>query len=167
MDADLRRPGIHAALEMNAPSSGLSTLLQGKHSFEDVLLRIPELSNLFVLLAGPAPAQAAELLGSELMKQCVARWRRQFDHIIIDTPPVLSVTDPVVLATEADAVLLVVRAGSTPVKALINARDLLSRVKNPDVVINSLDLSTTDQYYQYGSGYSAKYYDANVGRRAS
>jgi Mrp family chromosome partitioning ATPase len=83
---------------------------------------------LWILPAGPIPPQPAELLGSAVMKDHIARWRDEFDHIIIDTPPCLSVTDAVLLSPEADRVILVARSGKTTKAALRRACDLLLQV---------------------------------------
>src|SRR5205823_6088253 len=94
VDADLRRPSVHQSLGLR-PNGGLSTLLTGRTQLDQVMMCSPQLPNLFVLPAGPTPPQPAELLSSELMKEFITAWRGQFDHIVIDTPPALSVTDAV------------------------------------------------------------------------
>jgi polysaccharide biosynthesis transport protein len=159
-DADLRRPGIHKALRL--PNiSGLSTLITGGEGSEDPIVST-QVPNLFVLTAGPHPPQPAELLSSALMKSHLARWRQEFDHIIIDTPPALSVTDAVLLSVEADSVVLVLRSGRTTKAALRRVRDLLSHVnaRVTGIVVNAFDLhSGTSAYYNYDSKYYSRYYE--------
>src|SRR5207302_3329269 len=106
VDADLRRPGIDRLFGFRS-RGGLSTLISGSDKFEDVIFPFPELPNLYILPAGPIPPHPAELLGSAVMKEHLVRWRDQFDHVIIDTPPCLSVTDAVVLSPQADRIILV------------------------------------------------------------
>ena len=160
VDADLRRPGIHKALGLRN-TLGLSTVMTGGDGFEDAIVST-EIPNLFVLPAGPPPPQPAELLGSTLMKDYLARLRGAYDHIVIDTPPALSVTDAVLLSVEADSVLVVVRSGQTTKAALRRVRDLLSHVnaRITGVVVNAFDLhSGSSYYYQYDSKYYSRYYE--------
>src|ERR1035437_7485773 len=99
LDADLRRPGIAKLFGIKA-RGGLSTLISGVDKLEDVLVHSTEVPNLWIMPRGPIPPGPAELLSSTLMKEYIARWRNEFDHVVIDTPPCLSVTDAVVLSPE-------------------------------------------------------------------
>ncbi len=94
------------------------------------------------------------------MKDYIARWRNEFDHIIIDTPPCLSVTDAVLLSPEADRVILVARSGQTTRPALRRACDLLLQVnaRVMGIVLNALNLHSAEGYYYYGGRYSDPYY---------
>ena len=160
VDADLRRPGVARALGLKT-SGGLSTLLSGVDTMENVMVPFPGLPFLQVLPAGPIPPNPVELLGSSVMKDCIARWRNEFDHIIFDTPPCLSVTDSVVLSVEADRAILVARSGQTPKGAVRRASELLLQVnaRVMGVVLNAFNFrSTDDNYYYYGSKYSGSYY---------
>jgi non-specific protein-tyrosine kinase len=161
VDADLRRPGIHKTLGIEDTTFGLSTLLTGTGLTEQVVFSVPELPNLHVLPAGPPPAQPAELLSSVAMKNALAGWSIDFDYVVFDTPPVLLVTDPVVLAANADLVLLVSRMGETPVEALATASTLLAHVTaNTGVVVNAVDSrSANDPYHRYGREYGGSYYE--------
>lgn len=160
VDADLRRPGISKALGLKG-TAGLSTVLSGVDKAEDAIVPFPQLPNLYVLPAGPTPPNPVELLGSTVMKDYIARWRNEYDHIIIDTPPCLSVTDSVVLSVEADRVILVARSGQTPKAALRRASELLMQVnaRVMGVVLNAFNLRSADgYYYYYGSKYASRYY---------
>jgi polysaccharide biosynthesis transport protein len=154
IDADLRRPGLGAMLDLRS-SSGLSTLLSGVDKEAHVLNPISDVPTLSVLPAGPIPPNPAELLSSETMKTWLVRWRSEFDHIVIDSPPCLSVTDAVALSVEADKVIFVARSGQTTKAALRRASEILSNVNANvmGVVLNCLD-SNSDDYYMY---YSPKY----------
>ncbi len=127
---------------------------------EDAIVPFSQLPNLQVLPAGPIPPNPVELLGSSVMKDYIARWRNEYDHIIIDTPPCLSVTDSVVLSVEADRVILVARSGQTPKAALRRASELLMQVnaRVMGVVLNAFNLRSADGYYYYGSKYASRYY---------
>jgi polysaccharide biosynthesis transport protein len=156
IDADLRRPAIHKTLGMG-PRSGLSNVLTGSADLEQVIVRSSLLPSLYVLPAGTTPPNPAELLASSAMKEVVDQLRDQFDHIVIDTPPTLSVTDGVVMSTWSDAVVLVIRSGQTTKQALRRARDILLQVnaKVSGVLMNAVDLSSPDYYYYYE--YQGKY----------
>lgn len=156
VDADLRRPSIHKVFNIK-PKVGLSTLLTGSSKVENTITHVPQLPNLFLLPAGPPPPHPAELLGSPLMKQFIAQWREQYDHVIFDTPPALSVTDSILLSVDMDSVVLVIRSGNTTKAALRRTRELLTQVnaKVLGVVVNAVDVNSPDyyHYYYYGSKY--------------
>jgi capsular exopolysaccharide synthesis family protein len=157
VDADLRRPGIDKLFGFRS-RGGLSSLISGVDKVEDVVVKFAEVPNLWILPAGPIPPQPAELLGSSVMKDHIAHWRTVFDHIIIDTPPCLSVTDAVLLSPEADRVILVARSGKTSKYALRRACDLLLQVnaRVMGIVLNALNTRSAEGYY-YGR-YSNHYY---------
>ena len=160
IDADLRRPSIHKTLGMG-PRSGLSNVLTGSNTLEQTITRSTILPNLFILPAGTPPPNPAELLASANMRDVLAKLREQYDHIVVDTPPSLSVTDAVVLSPRADAVVLVIRSGQTTKQALRRARDILAQVnaKVVGVLLNAVDLSSPDYYYYYEyQGKYARYY---------
>jgi succinoglycan biosynthesis transport protein ExoP len=160
IDADLRRPSIHKNLGMG-PHSGLSNVLTGSTTLEQAITRTAILPNLDVLPAGTPPPNPAELLASTNMRDLLAQLREQYDHIVIDTPPSLSVTDSVVLSPRADAVVLVIRSGQTTKQALRRSRDILTQVnaKVVGVLLNAVDLSSPDYYYYYEyQGKYARYY---------
>jgi polysaccharide biosynthesis transport protein len=163
LDADLRRPGIEKLFGMS-PRGGLSTLISGVDKIENVVLPSPSVPNLWIVPSGPIPPQPVELLSSNVMKDFITRWRNEFDHIIIDTPPCLSVTDAVVLSPEVDRVILVARSGQTTKTALRRACDLLLQVdaKLMGIVLNALDVRSAEGYYYYGGRYAGRYYDDGV-----
>lgn len=112
MDADLRRPGVHALLGL-PQEPGLADVLRGEVSLDEALVEIADF-NLTVLPAGRPPDRPAELLGTTAMRRTLDALRSRFDRVLIDTPPVVPLADVGVLAPYADGVLLVVRAGATP-----------------------------------------------------
>jgi len=156
MDADLRRPSVHKTLGMG-PRSGLSNVLTGSATVQQTITPSQILPNLFIMPAGTPPPNPAELLASSNMRDLLAELRPQFDHIVIDTPPTLSVTDAVVLSPRADATILVIRSGQTTKQALRRARDILMQVNAhvAGVLLNAVDLTSPDYYYYYE--YQGKY----------
>jgi succinoglycan biosynthesis transport protein ExoP len=151
VDTDLRRPGIHRAMRLSA-STGLGTLLRKPAALDEVVASCPDVPNLFVLPAAPINlSEDIELLGSSF-KDLVERWRIQFDHIIVDTPPVLAMTDAVRMSVEADSVILVIRAGQVAKKEFLRAQDLLLKVnaRLTGFVLNGTELDSSEFRYFYG-----------------
>jgi exopolysaccharide transport family protein len=156
IDADLRRPSIHKTLGMG-PKSGLSNVLTGTATLQEAIIPSTILPELFILPAGTPPPNPAELLASTKMKNVLEELRKNYDHIVIDSPPTLSVTDAVVMSTDADAVVLVIRSGHTTKPALRRARDILLQVNARvcGVLVNAVNLNSPDYYYHYE--YQGKY----------
>ena len=157
LDADMRRPNIHKAFGLS-PQVGLSNILTGGATESEAVQPTIQ-PNLFVIPAGPVPPHPAELLSSSLMQDLLKKWRDEYDHVILDSPPVISVTDPVLLSVQADAVILIVRSGQTTAAHVRRTRNLLQSVNASllGVVVNAADLSSPDyHYYYYGS--SNRYY---------
>jgi exopolysaccharide transport family protein len=165
IDADLRRPSIHKALGMG-PRIGLSNVLTGGATLQQATVRSTILPNLFILPAGTPPPNPAELLASAPMFDLLAEVREQYDHIVVDTPPTLSVTDAVVLSTRADSVVLVIRSAQTTKPALRRARDILAQVnaRVAGVLLNAVNLDSPDYYYyyEYQGKYGHRYYDEDM-----
>jgi succinoglycan biosynthesis transport protein ExoP len=159
IDGDLRRPSVHKTLGMG-PRSGLSNVLTGSVTLDNAITRSPILSNLFILPAGTPPPNPAELLASGNMRDLLSDLREKYDHIVIDTPPTLSVTDAVVLSQRVDAIILVIRSSKTTKQALRRTRDILAQVNAhiTGVLLNAVDLTSPDYYYYYE--YQGKYHDS-------
>ena len=153
VDADLRRPGIHRAFGL-PNSAGLSNVLAGLDSFENVVQSYSPQSNLFILSTGPVPPQPAELLGSDRMQELLEKFRQSYDQVILDSPPVNLVTDAAVLSPLMDAVFLVVRSGKTSKNALRHAREQLQQIKAPltGIVVNDTQLYSADYHYRHYHG---------------
>jgi len=164
VDADLRRPNVHKHFGFKV-NGGLSEVLTGHRSYPAVLLTVPTIPNLSILPAGLNARQPSELLSSETMRNLLSQWRQEYDHIVIDTSPVLSVTDGVLLAADADGVALVIRSGHTTRSALRRSQMLLAQVgaKTIGIVLNAVDLRSPDYRHYYYSGYRkgyGSYYDS-------
>jgi capsular exopolysaccharide synthesis family protein len=133
IDADLRQPRLHDCLGL-PEGPGLVDVLTGTATLEDALVEIPE-HHLTVLRAGRSYERPAEMLGSAPMRRLIDTFRTQFDRIVIDSSPAL-VSDPVAVASLADRVLLVVRAGQTTKPAIARAIGLLGPAKLLGLVFN-------------------------------
>ena len=156
MDADLRRPATH--LKFRVPKGvGLSSVLSGKSDLQDAILAWPQLPNLHILPAGPIPPLPSELLGSTKMETTLAEVRQKYDFVIIDTPPVLAVTDAALLGRFVDIALLIVRYGATRKHVVLRAIDILERsgAHLLGIAINAVDF-TAPEYSEY---YGRKYYE--------
>jgi polysaccharide biosynthesis transport protein len=165
VDADLRRPSIHKTLGMG-PRSGLSNVLTGSATLQQTIAISPILPNLSIMPAGTPPPNPAELLASSNMRDLIVELRELYDHIVIDTPPTLSVTDAVVLSPRADATILVIRSGQTTKQALRRSRDILMQVNAhvAGVLLNAVDLTSPDYYYYYEyQGKYGQYYQEDPG----
>lgn len=161
VDADLRRPSVAKTMGLSN-EKGLSSFLTGAHSLDGVLIPYERVPNLWVLPAGPRPPDPAELLSSQMMEATLKDLMKRFTQIVIDSPPLLLVTDAVVLSAMVDGVILVVASGSTARGALARAHRILenagSRVLG--MVLNKVDMRF-DTYYgsYYGRYYKSNYYD--------
>ncbi|HXM22082.1 MAG TPA: polysaccharide biosynthesis tyrosine autokinase [Terriglobales bacterium] len=165
VDSDMRRPAINKYLGIST-NRGLSACLAGTEDSAAMIMKIEEIPGLHVMPAGHMPPYPSEMLASEAMPQLVQRWREEFRYIIIDTPPVLAVTDAVVCARIADAVVLVARSEKTGRQSLVRARDLLkkARANIAGVVVNDLSFDSVEyrQYYgYYGKDHQGYYHNGN------
>ncbi len=151
LDADMRRPTIGQKTNCNG-RKGLSDLLANDLPLDEVVQQHPNLPSLYVLTSGAIPPMPAELLASERFARLIEQMRKQFDYILIDAPPVLIVTDPLLLALAADGIVLVVRAGVTtkPIMKRLRAALQKPNVKAFGYVLNGL----RDDSEGYGYGYS-------------
>jgi capsular exopolysaccharide synthesis family protein len=157
VDADLRRPSVHTELDLPNKAPGLNSLL-GKSS-RAKSSPIKDLGDgLHVVTAGTHSDLPTELLGSRKMEELIERWRQKFDHIVFDTPPVLSVTDAVVLSRVADGVVLVVRADTTNGDALLRTHEILKQSGATvfGVALNAMDYRSPRYAHYFGYSYTAQ-----------
>lgn len=151
VDTDLRRPVQHKVFGV-PNNTGLTTaLLASDATLASSYLQPTEIENLSVLTSGPIPPNPSELLGSHRMKALVETLSQAADLVIFDSPPVLAVTDAVVLGRQVDGVLLVADAGKTREQALITAAGELQKVgaNTLGVALNRLDTRRGGYYYYY------------------
>lgn len=149
VDADLRRPSVHRLLERPG-SPGLSELLVARSTLEEVLQET-EVENLRVICAGSIPPNPAELLGTQAFRTLLQELDEQADLLLLDTPPCLPVTDPLIVATQADGVVLVINAGATRKEAVRQAVELLNRAhaRMLGVLFNRVQASQGGRYYHH------------------
>ena len=155
IDADLRKPRVHTVFNKgmhrgNGKGKGLSTFLTGNASLWAVVKRT-DIPNLYFIPAGPVPPNPSELLGSNMFKEMIRALGEKFDHIVIDTPPVLGFADSLILSTLVDGVVLVATGGKTLKESLQRAKDSLLQVNARilGVVVNRVNIhqSEYNDYY--------------------
>ena len=156
VDCDLRRPRLHKVFGVKN-SRGLSNYLSGTGELASLVQ--PALPNLFVLPVGPLPPNPAELLGSSRMKQTIDLLQGSFDYVVLDSPPVASFADSLILSAMVEGVILVVKAGYTSREVANRTKTHLQTVgaKVLGAVINHIKLQPHDYYY-YSTYYSRYYY---------
>jgi non-specific protein-tyrosine kinase len=162
VSCDLRRPRIGEFFGLDE-QVGLTSVLVGERTLEETVLPVPGFDRLSLLPAGPVPSNPAELLNGRRAKDVFARLRDQFDLVLIDSPPVLPVTDAAILSQYADATLLLAAAGQTRRADLRRAAEKLDQVnaKILGIVLNKVTRQNGRYYgYGYGYGYSYKPYHA-------
>lgn len=146
LDCDLRRPALHTLFGLDN-AAGLTTMMLDEAAQSEPPLRATAVDGLRVLPSGPLPPNPAELLGSRRIKEIIAALLAQADVLLFDAPPVLAVTDALVLAVQTDGVLLVVKAGGTRREHVQRAKERLERV-NARIVGAVLNNAPPDQALQ-------------------
>ena len=161
VDSDLRRPMLHKFFGVTN-SRGLTTALLDGVVPVETHLQATEVENLKVLPSGPLPPNPAELLGSQRMAQILEELKQQADVVVLDSPPMLAVTDAMLLSQNVDGTLIVVDAGSTRRAFLGRASELLrtANTRFLGVVLNRISLSRSGYY-----SYAYQYYYSKDGER--
>jgi succinoglycan biosynthesis transport protein ExoP len=163
VDADMRRPGLHRPLRLTN-ERGLSQVLTGQARVRDVIQRTVD-PNLLAITAGKTPPNPSELLSSERMKTLLTNLSHgPFDWIIIDTPPVLAVTDAVILAPVVSGITIVIGAEMTRRRLAERAIETImqTRPKYAAVVLNKVDFARNKYYYSRYYGHQYKNYYAQA-----
>jgi succinoglycan biosynthesis transport protein ExoP len=165
VDADMRRPRIHNVFGFQH-HDGLSTLLAKEFDDEMVasMIKRDEATGLHVLTSGTIPPNPAELIGSPQMLRLLTILKKRFRHIVIDSPPIATFTDGVLISCMTDGVLLVVHGGKSSSTVVRRTRQQLRNVgaKVLGVVMNKVDLRHDDYYYYYNYYQSHYYTDSDV-----
>lgn len=157
VDSDLRRPTLHRIFGIGN-SRGLTTALLEGLSFTQVA-QPTAVPNLFVLTSGPLPPNPAELVGSNRMRESLEAAVGDFELVLLDSPPVVSVSDAIALASFTDGVVLVVSSGKVPHDVVRRAAGQIEAVKGRilGVVINNVNLKRDGYYYDYYRYYQSYY----------
>ncbi len=155
IDADLRRPSIH--LERYPDPKGLSSYLSDGVPLSEILIN-PDVENLNIIPAGPSSEKSAELIGSKRMGELLRTLKQNGDptYIVIDSPPIISTSEPTLLSKMVDGIILVVMAGQTPRESIKRTIKSIDKEKIIGVVFNQIDLKPLSyyshnyyKYYQY------------------
>jgi capsular exopolysaccharide synthesis family protein len=157
VDTDMRRPSVYKRLRLEG-GKGLSEVLTGYFTLDEVTQTHETLTTLDVIPSGTVPPLPADLLASDQMTEVVRQLRERYDYVIFDTPPVLSVTDPAIVAAQADGMVLVIRQGYCTRRMLARAAEILRElnVKVYGFVFNGVDASLPE-YYGYLGYYTYDY----------
>lgn len=161
IDADLRRPRLHTFFDINN-SVGLTNYLTTELMLEDVILQTP-VDNLYFMPSGILPADAAGILNSRRMSELIQDVKQRFDLVLVDSPPILGVSDAAVLASEVDLTMLVVQHRKLPRNMLLRVKHAVENVGGQviGVVLNNVDVRS-DSQYQYYTSYYTYYAPAEV-----
>ena len=164
IDGDMRRHSLHDAFAIKN-EEGITDVLVEPEKFPQAIRRMEECPNLDILTGGKTAPNPSELLGSERMKEFIARMREQYDRVIIDSPPLLAFSDPLVLSSLADGVILVIWGGTTARDLIQKAIQLFKGIdaKILGVVLNKID--TTKRSYYYYPYYSYYTSDGKVKKK--
>lgn len=149
MDCDFRKPKVHKTFEISNAVGITDLLLSGEDFQAHVHKAIHK--NLHILTAGRVPSNPSEILDSKTMKQFIEHLKTFYDFILIDTPPVLPVTDAVILSTYVDKVILVCASGEVAIDYAKRAKESLDKVGADilGVVINKINIKSRNHYYYY------------------
>lgn len=154
IDGDLRRPKLHTFFDINN-SVGLTNYLTTALMLEDVILQTP-IENLYFMPSGILPADAAGILNSRRMSELIAEVKGRFDLVLIDSPPILGVSDASVLASEVDLTIIVIQHRKLPRSMLLRVKQAIENVGGHllGVVLNNVDVRSDAQYQYYTSYYT-------------
>jgi len=159
VDTDLRRPVIHSIFNFER-TKGISNYLVGRIPLDEVIMET-DIDNLCVMPSGTLPPNPSELLGSKAMKNCISELESRFDIVLFDSPPIMAVTDAVVLSSEVDGVVLVIKEGQTKRDAVPRCYNILKTMPNHifGAVLNGINVNGfygSYYYYYYHYGYYGK-----------
>ncbi len=159
IDTDMRRPRLHKVFKFKN-DVGISNLIIGNKTLDQVTKKLPGVEHLDILTCGPIPPNPSELISTERFKELVADLRTKYDRIIFDSPPIVAVTDAAILSNLVDAVVLVVKSNSTTRGLLKQAVSQLSNVKANLVgyILNNIDLNRKGYRGYYNYYYYSSYY---------
>ncbi len=157
VDSDMRRPMLHRMFGLTNTRGLMTALLEG--GTLETVAQATHIKNLSVVTSGPLPPNPAELVGSNRMRECLETATKQYDIVLLDSPPVISVSDALALAAQCEGVILVVRSGKIPQAVVKRTVEHIEAVKGRilGIVLNSVDLRRDGYYYDYYRYYASYY----------
>jgi len=159
IDADLRRSVLAGRIKVNGQVKGLTHYLSRQASLQEVICKVDDVTNLHIVIAGPVSPNPTELLGGEAFKDLITVARQVYDYVIIDTPPLGSVIDSVVVAGNCDGAILVIESGSISYRFAQNITKQLEKSNCAilGAILNKVDLASKNKYGKYGKYYKQEY----------
>jgi capsular exopolysaccharide synthesis family protein len=166
IDADLRRPSVHKHFNLTRDLPGIVEVITGQLKVEQVAID-GLVKGVSVIPCGAIPPNPAELLGSMEMLETIREMAKVYDFVILDSAPILPLTDSVILSRYVDGVVLVIKGGTTPRKVAKDARARLEAVgaRVLGAILNDVDVTGGDYYYY--SKYYYSYYDNDNTKKAA
>ncbi|MBC7765576.1 MAG: CpsD/CapB family tyrosine-protein kinase [Hyphomonadaceae bacterium] len=165
VDCDLRTPRLHRVFGLVNTKGMSSVLTQHEDYHQYIHTHKGERHTLDVLICGVIPPNPSELLFTNAMKNFIEQVREEYDYILIDTPPIGTVTDAAILSTLVDGTILVTASGQTEIEVAVRAKEMLDKVKANilGVVLNKMTRATQGRYYYY---YYYYYYYGDTDKRS-
>lgn len=168
VDADLRRPSVHKAFQLQSPI-GLSAYLAGRIGSVDEIVHKSEVPNLDVICCGATPSNPSELIGSKQMLQFLEEVAGRYDRVVLDCPPVSAVADPLVVGAMCDGIIFVTKFNKIRREHALRS---VQRIQDAGIyiigsVLNDIDFEGKDSYYYSYHYYQNRYYSSHYKSRTS
>jgi len=173
MEFDIRKPKVASSLNVKH-KTGISNYVIGKSDFNEVVVPVPNVENLFIIPCGPIPPNPSELLLDEKITELIEKARERFDVIVMDTAPAGLVSDPVVLGKLANVTIYVIRHNQTFKKQLNLLNEIYKNKRLPGLSLVVNDIKSDGSYGYYdgyagygytGYGYGSEYFDEKITRK--
>ena len=157
VDADMRKPNIHKLAKLSN-KFGLSTALATPSPWQDLIHAVDDKNKLHIITAGSIPPNPMFLLDSDKMTSLIQEWRREYDYVLVDTPPIVGITDAQCLTTKVDTFVLVAAINRSTSSGIAKALDILDRAKAniSGLLINMISSVDNEYYYNYYDDYYLK-----------
>jgi len=157
VDADMRKPNIHKLAKLTN-KFGLSTVLATPSPWQDLLHTVGNADKIHIITSGSIPPNPMFLLDSDKMTSLCQEWRREYDYVLVDTPPVVGITDAQCLTNKVDTFILVAAINRSTSSGIAKALDILERAKAnvSGILINMISSTDNEYYYQYYDDYYLK-----------
>lgn len=156
VDCDLRKPSLYKYYKASEKTPGLTNYLMGNHTLDDILL---EDNDVKILLSGPVPPNASEILNSDKMKALIKVLDERFDYVIFDTAPITQVTDAIVLGNSLDGAIIIIRQNYSDSRIVKDAKKALdtANIKVIGAAITNYSSNNKSSYYYKKKGYGYGY----------